>query len=108
MRIERFKHNPIIIPSLDPRIGDNINGPSLIRVPEWVDDRLGKYYLYFAHHPGAGSRPRSITVRPTGQFAFRANERSNDISVYFINPVTGALAQVRSSPFPTGRIQGSS
>lgn len=30
----------------------NINGPSLIRVPDWVDQPLGKYYLYFAHHKG--------------------------------------------------------
>ncbi len=52
MRIERFKHNPIITASLDPRVGDNINGPSLIRVPEWVVNRLGNYYLYFAHHRG--------------------------------------------------------
>ncbi len=30
----------------------NINGPSLVRVPEWVENPLGKYYLYFAHHRG--------------------------------------------------------
>lgn len=33
-------------------LGGNINGPSLIRVPEWVPDRLARYYLYFAHHEG--------------------------------------------------------
>jgi len=32
--------------------GDNINGPSLIRVPDWVPGRLGRYYLYFGHHAG--------------------------------------------------------
>ncbi len=32
--------------------GLNINGPSLIKVPSWVDQPLGKYYLYFAHHEG--------------------------------------------------------
>jgi len=32
--------------------GDNINGPSLIKVPSWVKDPLGKYYLYFSHHDG--------------------------------------------------------
>ena len=32
--------------------GDNINGPSLIKVPDWVKNPLGKYYLYFAHHQG--------------------------------------------------------
>lgn len=30
----------------------NINGASLIKVPEWVENPLGKYYLYFAHHNG--------------------------------------------------------
>ena len=30
----------------------NINGASLIKVPEWVDNPLGKYYLYFASHTG--------------------------------------------------------
>ena len=37
---------------MDGRMGDNINGPSLIRVPDWVRNRLGRYYLYFAHHDG--------------------------------------------------------
>ncbi len=32
--------------------GANINGPSVIRVPEWVVNPLGRYYLYFAHHRG--------------------------------------------------------
>jgi hypothetical protein len=49
----RFPENPLIHPGLDPEIGDNINGPSLIRVPDWVPHPLGKYYLYFAHHEGA-------------------------------------------------------
>lgn len=33
--------------------GRNINGPSLIRVPSWVANPLGAYYLYFAHHAGS-------------------------------------------------------
>jgi len=32
--------------------GANINGPSLVRVPHWVEAPLGRYYLYFAHHKG--------------------------------------------------------
>jgi len=52
MRVERFTTNPIIRPHMDARMGDNINGPSLIRVPDWVLDPLGRYYLYFAHHDG--------------------------------------------------------
>ena len=42
------------MPELDREHGfSNINGPSLVRVPEWVENPLGKYYLYFAHHRGA-------------------------------------------------------
>jgi hypothetical protein len=32
--------------------GDNINGPCCIEVPEWCENKLGKYYLYFSHHKG--------------------------------------------------------
>lgn len=56
LRVERLPVNPIIYPpmkGLAGERGDNINGPSLLRVPEWVADRLGQYYLYFAHHNGA-------------------------------------------------------
>ena len=48
----RFSENRLIHADMDPRIGANLNGPSLIRVPDWVRDRLGRYYLYFAHHQG--------------------------------------------------------
>jgi hypothetical protein len=52
VKIERFPNNPIIRPNMRGRIGSNINGPSLIRAPEWLPNRLGRYYLYFAHHQG--------------------------------------------------------
>jgi hypothetical protein len=53
MKVRRFAQNPIIRPHMDERMGDNINGPSLIKVPDWVPNPLGKYYLYFAHHHGS-------------------------------------------------------
>lgn len=52
MRIERLPGNPIVRPHMDGRMGDNLNGPSLIRTPDWLPRRLGRYYLYFAHHSG--------------------------------------------------------
>ncbi len=52
MKVDRLPANPIIRPHMDGRMGDNINGPSLIRVPDWLPDPLGKYYLYFADHRG--------------------------------------------------------
>jgi hypothetical protein len=53
VRVQRLLDSPIISPDLHPSIGDNIQGPSLIRVPEWIEDRLGAYYLYFADHKGS-------------------------------------------------------
>lgn len=52
MRVRRLVDRPIVIPHMDSRMGTNINGPSLVRVPEWVENPLGRYYLYFAHHSG--------------------------------------------------------
>ena len=48
----RLLDQPIIQPGMCRRMGTNINGPSVIRVPEWVENALGAYYLYFAHHRG--------------------------------------------------------
>lgn len=52
LKVMRLATNPIIFPEMGETIGTNINGPSLIRVPEWVKSPLGRYYLYFAHHHG--------------------------------------------------------
>ncbi len=55
--VERQPNNPIIVPEMLPGDdGENINGPSLIRVPNWVEGALGEYYLYFAHHIGSNIR----------------------------------------------------
>jgi len=54
LRVMRLKDQPIVTPEMLPGgDGKNINGPSLIRVPAWIDKPLGKYYLYFAHHNGS-------------------------------------------------------
>ncbi len=63
-KVQRLAENPIIHNELDPtlvreaqKIGYvNINGPCLIKVPEWVSNPLGKYYLYFSHHKGSNIR----------------------------------------------------
>jgi hypothetical protein len=44
---------PIIYPNMDARMGSNINGPAIIRMPDWADRRLGTYHLYFADHKGS-------------------------------------------------------
>ena len=56
IRIHRLLDRPIISQDMSSSLGNNINGPSLIRVPDWVPDPLGRYYLYFAHHEGRSIR----------------------------------------------------
>ena len=65
MRVERLVDRPIITPDLHPSIGVNIQGPSMIRIPEWVPSRLGEYYLYFADHKGSYIR-LAYADRPAG------------------------------------------
>lgn len=48
----RVPQNPLITVKSSPSLGDNVNGPSVIRVPPWVKAPLGRYYMYFAHHYG--------------------------------------------------------
>jgi hypothetical protein len=43
----------LIRPEMDARMGGNVQGPSLIAVPDWLPDPLGRYYLYFADHKGS-------------------------------------------------------
>jgi hypothetical protein len=73
MRVHRLLDRPIVTADLHPSIGTNIQGPSMIRVPDWIADRLGDYYLYFADHKGGyirlayADRPEGPwTVHPPG------------------------------------------
>lgn len=59
LRAHRLSGNPIIhgaLPGLEGETGANINGPSLLRVPRWIERPLGRYYLYFGHHHGTHIR----------------------------------------------------
>ena len=42
----------------------------------------------------AGSGPFSVSVDPSGKFAYVANSGSNDVSAYTINATTGALTPI--------------
>ena len=60
LSVQRLSDGPIIETAMSPRLTalakeqgyNNVNGPSLIRVPDWVENPLGNYYLYFSHHKG--------------------------------------------------------
>ena len=68
----RSPSSPIITSALLPGDdGASINGPSMIRVPDWVQKPLGKYYLYFAHHAGKYLR-LAYADQPEGPWKFHA------------------------------------
>lgn len=48
----RFAQNPLITVRSSATLGGNVNGPTVIRVPSWVNRPLGRYYMFFANHMG--------------------------------------------------------
>jgi hypothetical protein len=48
----RLSTNPLITVDTSPSLGGNVNGPTVIRVPAFVEHPLGRYYMYFANHMG--------------------------------------------------------
>lgn len=52
VQVTRLLDQPIIAPGIHPSVGVNIQGPTLVKVPEWLENPLGNYYLYFADHKG--------------------------------------------------------
>ncbi|MHA1793547.1 MAG: hypothetical protein ACTSVI_12935, partial [Promethearchaeota archaeon] len=46
----------------------NINGPTVMKVPRWVEDPISKYYLYFGHHDGQYIR-LATAESPEGPFS---------------------------------------
>src|SRR3954462_9351030 len=48
----RLSQNPLITVASSPTLGGNVNGPTIIRVPAWIERPLGTYYMYFANHMG--------------------------------------------------------
>lgn len=114
--VRRFTQNPIARPQmLLGRDGGNINGPSLMRVPTWAPNRLGNYYLYFAHHNGKYIRlayadrlegpwriyePGALTLGEasgcTGHIAspdVHVDEARHEIRMYFHGPAKGGGGQ---------------
>ena len=55
MRVTRLLDRPIIDAATCASIGTNIQGPSLLRRPDWLD-APGRYLLYFADHKGGHIR----------------------------------------------------
>ncbi len=54
--VARFATNPLVHADHNPSLEGNVNGASVIEAPAWLPDRLGRYYMYFAHHQGKSIR----------------------------------------------------
>jgi 6-phosphogluconolactonase len=50
----------------------------------------------------AGTLPNAVAADPQGALLFAANTGSNNVSAYVIDANSGALGQVKGSPFATG------
>lgn len=50
--VTRLVENPLMTVHSSPSLGGNVNGATVIRVPDWVEHPLGRYYMYFANHMG--------------------------------------------------------
>jgi hypothetical protein len=61
----RIGGNPILMLASSPTLGDNLNAPSLIRTPAWLQQPPGRYDMYFGQHHGAFIR-LAYAVRLTG------------------------------------------
>lgn len=55
--VVRSPTNPLLTTESEGMVAEHgysdVNGPSVIRAPSWVEKPLGRYYMYFAHHRGS-------------------------------------------------------
>jgi len=103
VQVKRLLDRPIISPGLDPSLGPNIQGPALIRVPDWVSGRLGKYYLYFADHKGRYIRLAYAETLLGPWKIYVPGSLQIEGSYLLTKPPTGpveALEKLRTTPKP--------
>ena len=55
-RFEHLVDAPIVSAASSPELQGNVNGPSLVRCPSWINPAPAKYLLFFAHHEGRSIR----------------------------------------------------
>ncbi len=94
-KLVRYLDRPLLHIGSHPSIGRNINGPCVIRTPDWVPDALGRFYMYFAHHTGTHIRLAiADNVRGPWRVADTPPLRLSD-SKFAQNPVTYRTAAGR-------------
>lgn len=122
IEVTRCGDGPLVDPSSHGSIGSNIQGPSLIAVPDWLPNPLGRYYLYFADHKGtyirlaysdhvagpytvhdAGTLQLAKSYFPTEPIAC-SEEQLERISSYYLTEVGISTAQTVHSDITTPHI----
>jgi 6-phosphogluconolactonase (cycloisomerase 2 family) len=83
-------------------VSTDISAYSIDAISGWLTEIAGSPFAQLRQEVD----PRSITVDPTGQFAYVANEGS--VAGYRIDATTGSLERLADSPYLTQRSQAAS
>ena len=67
-----------------------------------ITEIAGSPFSTLETNAGVQLGTNSVVVDPSARFLYAANIQSDSVSVYSINPVSGALTQIAGSPFATG------
>ncbi|PYR36195.1 MAG: hypothetical protein DMF89_08110 [Acidobacteria bacterium] len=92
--VRRLSTNPLVTVDSSSTRGGNVNGPTVIRVPSWVDRPLGRYFMYFANHMGDSIRLAYGHWRCTGAGA-RVDDR--------LDPRLADMARLAAHSGPAAR-----
>jgi 6-phosphogluconolactonase (cycloisomerase 2 family) len=67
-----------------------------------VDAQTGTLQPASTFLVGAGTGPTSLALSPNGRYLYSLNRGTNDISIFQIDPATGALNSAGTVPVPNG------
>lgn len=106
---ERLTAQPMITRVASEHGYYNVCCPSIIEMPDWVRDRLGRYYLYFSHHKGSYIR-LAYADSPLGPWSlyeggvFSLGESGFPISLDEVNTGESRISYtLRRLPWPLSR-----
>jgi hypothetical protein len=86
--VTRLGGAPLISKTTAPTLGGNYQGPTVMRAPTWLPNKLGSYYMYFAAHDGHYIR-LAYANAPQGPWTLYAPGTLSDTQVA---PFTNTIA----------------
>lgn len=107
--VERLEGQPSITQVAREHGYFNVCCPSVIEVPDWIQNRLGRYYLYFSHHKGSYIR-MAYSDSPLGpwslyeQGVFSLGDSGLPVSLAQVTADESRLSHtLRTLPLPLAR-----